>query len=224
MLRSPHTDGRTEAVYVAEPELISKKDLLQETGISYGQLYRWKRKRLIPEEWFVRKSTFTGQETFFPRDQVLTRVEKIKGLKDEDVSLDSIAEAVSPTLTEISMTPDEAVTRGIASAQAIDLYREVHAGKSALSFGELLTVYVLDRLLQAGEVSIDEGRILVRGLEETYPTCEGKPCDLVFVRKMGLSTCFLVTSSAELAFESGARVVTRLSLGESIEELKTRIR
>lgn len=47
-----------------EEELISKKDLLDETGISYGQLYRWKRKQLIPEEWFIRKSTFTGQETF----------------------------------------------------------------------------------------------------------------------------------------------------------------
>lgn len=48
-----------------EEDLISKKELLDETGISYGQLYRWKRKQLIPEEWFIRKSTFTGQETFF---------------------------------------------------------------------------------------------------------------------------------------------------------------
>lgn len=47
-----------------EEDLISKKELLDETGISYGQLYRWKRKQLIPEEWFIRKSTFTGQETF----------------------------------------------------------------------------------------------------------------------------------------------------------------
>ena len=43
--------------------LISKKDLLARTGISYGQLYRWKRQNLIPEEWFIKKSTFTGQET-----------------------------------------------------------------------------------------------------------------------------------------------------------------
>lgn len=48
-----------------EEQLISKKELLERTSISYGQLYRWKRKNLIPEEWFIRKSTFTGQETFF---------------------------------------------------------------------------------------------------------------------------------------------------------------
>ena len=60
-----------------DPETISKKELLQVAGISYGQLYRWKRTGLIPEDWFQRKSTFTGQETFFPRDKVLARIEKI---------------------------------------------------------------------------------------------------------------------------------------------------
>ena len=54
--------------------LISKKDLLNLTGISYGQLYRWKRKDLIPEEWFIRKSTFTGQETFFLKEEILERI------------------------------------------------------------------------------------------------------------------------------------------------------
>ncbi|NFS84128.1 DUF4004 family protein, partial [Clostridium botulinum] len=40
-------------------ELISKKELLEEMKISYGQLYRWKRKKLIPEEWFIKKSVST---------------------------------------------------------------------------------------------------------------------------------------------------------------------
>ena len=78
-----------------ENELISKKELLELTGISYGQLYRWKRKNLIPEEWFVRKSTFTGQETFFPKESMLARIDKIKGMK-EDRSLDDIAGMFSP--------------------------------------------------------------------------------------------------------------------------------
>ena len=45
-----------------DPNLISKKDLLDQSGISYGQLYRWKRKGLIPESWFQKKSAFTGQD------------------------------------------------------------------------------------------------------------------------------------------------------------------
>jgi predicted DNA-binding transcriptional regulator AlpA len=34
---------------MAEEELISKKEVLELTGISYGQFYRWKREGLIPE-------------------------------------------------------------------------------------------------------------------------------------------------------------------------------
>ncbi len=73
-----------------EEQLISKKELLERYGISYGALYRWKRKGLIPEEWFIKKATVTGQETFFPKDLVCARVELIQSQKDE-ISLDDLA-------------------------------------------------------------------------------------------------------------------------------------
>ena len=74
--------------------LISKKELLALYEISYGALYRWKRKGLIPEDWFIKKATVTGQETFFPRELICERVELIKEQKD-DVSLDELAERLS---------------------------------------------------------------------------------------------------------------------------------
>ena len=73
-----------------EQELISKKNLLERYSISYGALYRWKRKGLIPEEWFIKKATATGQETFFPKDLICERVELIQNQKD-DFSLDELS-------------------------------------------------------------------------------------------------------------------------------------
>ena len=63
-------------------DLISKKEVLEKYSISYGALYRWKRMGLIPEAWFIRKSTSTGQETFFRRDQICPRVELILSRPD----------------------------------------------------------------------------------------------------------------------------------------------
>ena len=63
-------------------DLISKKELLEKYKISYGTLYRWKRMGLIPEDWLVKKSTFTGQETFFNRDLICKRVEEILSKKE----------------------------------------------------------------------------------------------------------------------------------------------
>lgn len=71
-------------------ELISKKELLERYGISYGALYRWKRKGLIPEDWFLKKATVTGQETFFPKELICERVELIQNQKD-DFSLDELS-------------------------------------------------------------------------------------------------------------------------------------
>lgn len=74
--------------------LISKKELLARYNISYGALYRWKRKGLIPDEWFIKKSTTTGQETFFPEKLVCERIELIQEMK-EDVLLDELAKKLS---------------------------------------------------------------------------------------------------------------------------------
>lgn len=73
-----------------EENLISKKELLERYGMSYGALYRWKRKGLIPEDWFIRKATTTGQETFFPESLITERVELILSGKNE-LELDELA-------------------------------------------------------------------------------------------------------------------------------------
>lgn len=74
-----------------ENEMISKKDLLDKYGISYGTLYRWKRMGLIPDEWFVKTASPTGQQTFFPKRLICERVELIQSVKD-DLSLSSLAD------------------------------------------------------------------------------------------------------------------------------------
>jgi hypothetical protein len=77
-----------------EMAMISKNDLLKKYGISYGTLYRWKRMRLIPEEWFVKKATSTGQETFFPDGLISKRVEKILE-RQKTQTLEQIAQSLS---------------------------------------------------------------------------------------------------------------------------------
>ena len=75
---------------MGDEHMISKRELLNRYGISYGALYRWKRKGLIPDEWFIKKSTVTGQETFFPERLICERVDMILA-KKEDVLLDELA-------------------------------------------------------------------------------------------------------------------------------------
>ena len=81
-----------------DTHLISKKELLERYGISYGALYRWKRKGLIPDAWFIKTATATGQETFFPAKLICERVETILA-KKEDILLDELAKECHLSVT-----------------------------------------------------------------------------------------------------------------------------
>ena len=45
-------------------DLISKRELLERYGVSYGALYRWKRMGLIPEDWFRAGRRRPGRRRF----------------------------------------------------------------------------------------------------------------------------------------------------------------
>ncbi|QWU14550.1 Protein of unknown function [Paenibacillus sophorae] len=208
-----------------EDDLISKKELLDLTGISYGQLYRWKRKQLIPEEWFIRKSTFTGQETFFPRMLIQARVRNILNMKD-DLSLDELASRLSDTegFSEIRLTKEAIVERNIVTEIAMSVYGPAVESKEGLySFEQLLHLYAADTLLSKGDMSLDEGRILLRTLEKHAGALTGKPCELYFVRKMGVALFLLAPSPVELYFDEGVRLVAKVALGDLVEQLKGRL-
>lgn len=200
---------------------ISKKDLLRETGISYGQLYRWKRMGLIPEEWFVRRSTFTGTETFFPRERVLARIEKITSMKGGDLSLEQIADVVAPPLASVALSPAEVLERRIASQSTLDLYSAEHRSEGAFALGDVLTLHVLDGLLREGVVTADEGRALVATMVSGLSGESEGEFEALLVRKAGLSLWLLVSRGGTPRFEESARVVARIDLGARLEELKS---
>ncbi|MFK9094389.1 YhbD family protein [Bacillus salipaludis] len=203
-------------------ELISKKDLLDMAGISYGQLYRWKRKDLIPEEWFIRKSTFTGQETFFPKEKILERIDKIQTMK-ENLSLDELADMFSPNVTELHFTNDELVKRNIVSGTVMDLYLEHEKGGSHFDFSRILEVHVLEKLLQSGEINLDEGKMLLQVLNDNRGLIKQKNGEIVLTRKLGVSSCFLLINAEDIKFEQGTKIVVQLSLVKCMEEMKAKL-
>jgi hypothetical protein len=202
-------------------ELISKKDLLDLTRISYGQLYRWKRKNLIPEDWFIRKSTFTGQETFFPKEKILERIDKIQTMK-ENLSLDELADMFSPAAGEFKLSVDELLQRNIVSKPVLDFYFSETKAITEFAFENLLHLFILEKLLQSGEINLDEGKMLLQVLSD-YKDDAKQSSVLFFVRKLGISSCLIVSNTANIFFEKGTKVVVQISLSEYMEELKTKL-
>jgi hypothetical protein len=205
-----------------EEELISKKELLEITNVSYGQLYRWKRKNLIPEEWFIKKSSYTGQETYFPRKKTLDRIEKIVNMK-EDVSLDDLAQVFSPQLAEVFLSEDELLEKNIVTQQTLTMYKNIYGEIKTFTFEKILYISLLEKSLESGNVSLDEGKLIIETLEENYKSMGGKSCEIIFLRKFGMALCFLITVPNEFYIDNGAKIILRLNILQCIEELKIKI-
>ncbi len=140
-------------------DLISKKELLALTGISYGQLYRWKRQGLIPEEWFIKRSAYTGQETFFPREQILSRIRTIQGAKD-DYSLEELSRLLRPQ-ADPGFCPAERLPEvsEIAPALLPTIARLCH--KTTYEFYEVVVFAAVSRILAAEAVPQDGANALL---------------------------------------------------------------
>ena len=203
-------------------ELISKKDLLDIKGISYGQLYRWKRKNLIPEDWFIRKSTFTGQETFFPKEKILQRIEKIQEMK-EDLSLDDLAEVFSPTVSDVEFSTENLVGSGFITEMAFNFFMDVRNFNKNFEFEDIIQVYLIDQLLTSGDVNREEAKMVLDLLEGNEELLRTKPTEIFITRKFGVSSSLLVSNQENVIFDNGTKVVKKISFGAISEELKSKL-
>lgn len=213
-----------EGGLMMEQDLISKKDLLVETGISYGQLYRWKRKKLIPEEWFIRKSTFTGQETFFPKSEVIARIDKIKQMKD-DWSLDEMADVFIEKNEPLPMffSREFIIERNIVTEMTLEQFSKQAMISERFPFGKVCIFYVLEQMLKTGEINRSEGEMVYKTLEAHTSTLINKGGDFYFVRKMGVSFAMFVSPAGQLFFDSDVRVIAKYPMNNVIGELKGKL-
>ena len=201
--------------------MISKSEVLEQTGISYGQFYRWKRKGLVPEAWFHRRSTFTGQETFLPREKVLERIRRINALKD-DYSLDEVAEMLSPDLVRKSYSLSELDTIGWISKQALEQYQDVRGRESDYTFDELVFITSVDQLLEHGKVSTEEVGLAVKSLIANFESLGSEANRyLTIVRRSSIS--YSVLYSWDSLFDPDAEVVATVNLDAVLEDVKVRL-
>lgn len=201
-----------------EENLISKKELLELTGISYGALYRWKRKQLIPEDWFIKKSTFTGPETFFPREKVLERIAKIQEMK-EQVSLDELAKQFSGSPIEIETTARKLIENQVVSP-AVERLAQFD-GDQELDFHGVLYYFICDELLSEGYLSIAETDEVLAHLLADYKDFETPPV-LHIYRKTGVTFSALVDEKGKASVDRGVKQIAKISTAPIYEVLKAK--
>lgn len=202
-----------------EEELISKKDLLIETGISYGQLYRWKRKNIIPEEWFIKKSVSTGQETFFPRKKILDRIEMIVNMKDE-ASLDDLAKMFSADIEENNIDLERLIKKHVLTEQAIQMYKDIMMVKEIVEIDQVVSTKILKDKLASGELTLSECQTLMGFIKAHYDQLTGESARVYVFRAMGVPFIMGTKSEKDIVLSDEYKIITMISLYEEASTIK----
>ncbi|WP_252250784.1 DUF4004 family protein [Clostridium sp. ZBS13] len=201
-------------------ELISKKELLEEMKISYGQLYRWKRKKLIPEEWFIKKSVSTGQETFFPRNKIINRINKILELKDE-ISLDDLANQFSYNVNNIKIKRTYLTKNNIIPLNIIERFELIiNVNEEIYEQSRLFTLFVFEELIKIGFLSIDEVNEITLSVLKNYKSLNTKDSILFIKRKLGVCFYYVLSNEPEILLDNSLIELTRIRMGDILEKIR----
>ncbi|WP_346869295.1 DUF4004 family protein [Clostridium sp. UBA5119] len=204
-----------------EEELISKKEILDMTGISYGQLYRWKRKELIPEEWFIKKSSYTGQETFFPREKIINRINKIIDLKD-DMPLDDLAVMFTNKPKVDDVSEEYLIEKEIIREETFPIYKDIFREKEEYNFKDVLLMDILQREFDLGKLTISEIEVILKLINKEYKNIEEKDGTLYIIRRLGIGIC-VVAYREKIIVDDGSKIIGEINIKNTIENLKMRL-
>ena len=200
-------------------DLISKKDLLLATGISYGQLYRWKRAHLIPEKWFIKQASYTGQETFFPREQILKRIQAILDAKDS-YTLEEMAKIFSPENAALRLDP-----QALCAIEEIDsALLELWQAQSRQTTYDFFDIVLLSAFCKAcGDLSLssEQAQSLMERCRSAAACSPSRSTDLfLLILSLQEHHVALVRQLDAVRFDSQIKIVNTQDLGGLANALK----
>lgn len=203
-------------------ELISKKQLLRVTHISYGTLYRWKRMGLIPESWFIHKATETGQATYFLKDKILPRIDRIKELKGE-LSVEQMQELFSANVESFKIPLKDFKDLEIVGKMSLTAFTSVFPEKDMLDFNDVFGMYVVDHLMKLSGIYLEDAKQVLRLLCRYLSVEASKDYQLLLLRKMGVPMTVLVSGEDQILLEDNTEIIACANLVEFEEALKDRL-
>ncbi|HBF8122176.1 TPA: YhbD family protein [Clostridioides difficile] len=203
-------------------ELISKKDLLSKTNISYGQLYRWKRKNIIPEEWFIKKSAFTGQETFFPRDKILERIELILSMKEE-TSLDDIANMFMKKDINKEFDIDFILSKEVICNYTKEIFQNLYKKEQSIGKKELLILSIIEKFLVKSTITFEELKLIVNIIEENFTSIYNENGKIYLFRKFGVPFVVGCLDYKKVKFEKDVVKIIEVDLTKEINDISIKL-
>ena len=198
--------------------MLFRSDLLKTTGISYGQLYRWKREGLIPEEWFVKRSSPTGQETYFPQEKILKRIHAIQQLKDS-YSLEELARILTPEVSNRLFCEEDLEHFDELDIDVAADFMDAMS-KDSFVFLEVLVMIALSQAMVDSAITEEERTHAVSFLSKRMSELHSADYVLELLQAQGHLYVLLKKEGSEVYLDDGLVAIRSIHLNELSNAIK----
>ena len=167
---------------------------------------------MIPEAWFEKQSSFTGQETFFPKEQILARIAAIQRMKD-DYSLEEMARILSPENAAVMAARDLGKVDGLHPAI-------IGALENSGLFLRVRDIGFLEMMSDTENQALTEAQIC-RLLEQALPVLRAEDdndLDCV-IFSVGDTVCAAFSRDTRMKLDNGATILKKEMLTDRAADL-----
>lgn len=177
---------------------------------------------LIPENWFIHKATETGQATYFLKDKILPRIDRIKELKGE-LSVEQMQELFSANVESFKIPLKDFIDLDIVGKMSLTAFTSVFPDKNMLDFNDVFGMYVVDHLMKLSGIYLEDAKQVLRLLCRYLSVEASKDYQLLLLRKMGVPMTVLVSGEDQILLEDNTEIIACANLVEFEEALKDRL-
>ncbi len=155
-----------------------------------------------------KKSVSTGQETFFPKEKIIARINNIIELKDE-ASLDELAERFSNnSIKNVYLKRSYILEHNIVSETVLNMFEDFSGREENYNEISLFSLLIYKDLILSGIINGDEARDISLALKKEYGRIEEEMI-LIIKRKLGVCFYYLVSEGKEIDLDEIAVVVQK---------------
>ena len=199
-------------------EYITKKQLLEDMNISYGQLYRWKRIGLIPESWFIKRPSSTGQETILPKKKIVSRIKDIQR-RMESHSLEQLVERYAYKKEKEVITLENMYKSPYLSAEYVNAVGN-YFKKPGYSAPEYMLIICCADVAGKQRFTTRQYVDLLRYCLPVAEKCTSLECRCVFFAAGGDWHIAMLDNKTQPVFDHGLRVAGNYNLETMWEKLR----
>lgn len=174
---------------------------------------------MIPDVWFVKKSTLSGQETFFPKEKILERINAILEMK-ETHSFEEMSDLFSPDVQKQTYQLENIIAEATLSIKHVGAFMQ-YTERTSCSFFELLCIYISSKEEFAKYFSEEKNlESFYRSVVNWQKQVKNTLLELYMGDTGGNIIYVLASVDNQIFFDNNMQMIERISLDEYAKSLQ----